>query len=77
MQKERRESSNPCSGPPIVMVPPNQVTSVYLGVQDELCKLPGRLRACSWVFSITLLLSVSGMMCEPAPQECIMFALFP
>ncbi|XP_023689846.1 transcription factor ETV7 [Paramormyrops kingsleyae] len=44
IKKERREPSTPCSGPPIVMVPPNQVTSVYLGVQDELCKLPGRLR---------------------------------
>ncbi|KPP69195.1 transcription factor ETV7-like, partial [Scleropages formosus] len=42
--REPGEPGSHSTCPPIVMVPPSHVASVYLGVQDELCKLPGRLR---------------------------------
>ncbi|XP_018615719.2 transcription factor ETV7 [Scleropages formosus] len=44
IKREPGEPGSHSTCPPIVMVPPSHVASVYLGVQDELCKLPGRLR---------------------------------
>ncbi|KAL4623832.1 transcription factor ETV7-like [Arapaima gigas] len=44
VKREPGEPGGLSTCPPIVMVPPSHVASVYLGVQDELCKLPGRLR---------------------------------